>query len=121
MRLSTESAPKTEWPFLAGFGLVKQDAELAAIGQRHPLVKLSGAAKTVQHPRDGSGILPELVGFAFEPVDFFDDLDGQENLVILELEEGVGVVEQDVCVEDVVFLHKAESWSGRGSSGSARL
>jgi hypothetical protein len=96
-------------PVLGRLGVVKDDAELAAIGQRDPFVELSGASKTVQHPGDGTGILSEFVGLAFEPVDFFDDLYRQENRVILELEEGVGVVEQDVGVEDVVFLHKAES------------
>jgi hypothetical protein len=36
-------------------------------------------------------------------VNFLDDLDGHEDGVFLEIDERIGVVEQDVGVENVVF------------------
>ncbi len=57
-------------------------------------------------PGDGAGILAEFGGFALEAVDLLDDLDGQEDVVILELEQGIGVMEQNIGVKNVILLHE---------------
>jgi len=50
--------------------------------------------------------LAQLAGFAFETVYFLNDLDGQEDIVFLETEQGVGVVEQDIGIKDVILFHE---------------
>jgi len=52
-----------------------------------------------------AGILAEFGGFALKAVNLLDDLDRQENMVILEIEERIGVMEQDVGVENVILFH----------------
>ena len=55
-------------------------------------------------------VLAEFRGFAFEAVNFLDDFYGDQDVVILEIEQRIGVVEQDVGVENVV-LHVENSGS----------
>ena len=47
------------------------------------------------------GILTALKG-----VDLFDDRDGDDNVVFLEMKDAGGVMEDDVGVEDKYFLHR---------------
>ena len=48
-------------------------------------------------------ILPKLAGFPFEAVNFLNDFDGDQDVVFLKAQNGVGIVEKDVGVEDVIF------------------
>jgi hypothetical protein len=48
-------------------------------------------------------MLPPVARLALEAVDLLDDLDGNEDLILLEAQQGVGIVEQDVRIEDVVL------------------
>ena len=50
-----------------------------------------------------AGILAELGRFPFESIDFFDDLDRDQDIVLFKTEEAVGVVEEDVGINNVVF------------------
>ena len=57
----------------------------------------------------GSRISPQVIGAGFEFVEFFDDIEGNDHLVLFEHEQRVGIVQQDVGVEnemlDVAVLH----------------
>jgi hypothetical protein len=48
-------------------------------------------------------IAPDVVVSPFELVELFDDGEGDNDLVLLEDEEGVGIVEKDVGVENEVL------------------
>ena len=89
-----------------GGAFLKDDAELAAVGQGDAFAQPARAAKTVEHPGDGAGILAQFGGLALEAVNFLDDLDGQQDVVVLEVEQGIGVVEQDIGVKNVILLHE---------------
>ena len=106
MRLSTEFVLKTAWPFLAAAPFLKDDAELPAVGKRDAFAQPARAAKAVQHAGDRAGVLAEFGGLALEAVNFLNDLNGQEDVVILELEQGIGVMEQDIGVKNVILLHE---------------
>ena len=86
-----------------GLRLIENDAQAPTVGQRHPFAQAAIVAEAVEHARDGSGILAELGRFALEPVDFLDDFNGNEDVIVFEAEDGVGVVEEDVGVEYVIF------------------
>ena len=86
-----------------GLGLIEDDAKPATVGQSNTFTQAAVLAKTVEHARDGPCILTELAGFAFEAIDLFNDFNGDEDEVLFEAEDGVGIVEEDVGVENVVF------------------
>ena len=81
------------------------DLQGAPGGQVHPPAQASGAAQPVQHAGDSPGILAQLARLPLEAVHLLNDLDRNQNMVVLEPEEGIGVVEEDVCIENVVLLH----------------
>ena len=83
--------------------------ERDALGERRGLV----APQIVEEARDGAGVAAALGPLALELVDLLDREDGDDDVVVLELEDRVRVVEQDVGVEDVVLLHD-------GAFGGAR-
>ena len=73
-------------------------------------------AELVEEARDRARVAAALGALALELVDLLDHVDRDDDVVVLELEDGVRVVEEDVRVEDVVLLH-----SGRmPPSGEAR-
>ena len=82
---------------------------MLAVGQRHALAQLAGPAQAVQHAGHGARILPQLGGFAFKAVDFLDDFDGQHDVIIIEIEQRVGVVEQDIGIKDVILFHAVKT------------
>ena len=84
MRLSTESVLKTAWPLRAAVGLLKTMRRWPPLGSATPSLSRPGAAETVQHARNRARILAQFGGFAFEPVNFLDDLDGEQDVVFLE-------------------------------------
>ena len=106
MRLSTESVLKTAWPFLAAVAFLEDDTELPAVGQADAFAQPARAAEAVQHAGDGARVLAQLGGFPLEPVNLLDDLDRQEDIVLLEVEQGIGVMEQDIGVKNVVLFHE---------------
>ncbi len=82
---------------------LKGDLQLAAVGQFHAFAQAALAAEAVEHPRDRARVLAQLGGFALEAVNFLDDLDGNQDIVVLEVEERIGVVEENIGVENVIF------------------
>src|SRR5205807_607157 len=77
-----------------------------------------GPAELVEESGDGAGVAAALRSLPLELVDLLDGEDGDDEIVVLELEDGVRVVEQDVRVEDVVFLH-GSAGRGTGATGVA--
>ncbi len=82
---------------------VKGDFEFAAVGQFHALAQAAGTAKTVEHPRHGARVLAQVGGLALEAVNFLDDFDGNQDVVVHEAQKRVGIVKEDVGVENVIF------------------
>ena len=78
---------------------VKGDFQLAAVGQFHAFAQAALAAKAVEHPRNRARVLAQFGGLALETVNFLDDFDGDQDVVVREAEQGIGVVEEDVGVE----------------------
>src|SRR6185503_5712772 len=63
-------------------------------------------AELVEQTRDGPRIAPAFVRFALEVIDLFENVNGDDEIVVLELEDGVRVVQKDVGIDDVIFLHR---------------
>ena len=76
------------------------------MGSDNAFAQPARAAEAVQHARDGAGVLAQFGGFALEAVDFLDDLNRQEDVVLLELEQRIGVMEQDIGIKDVILFHE---------------
>ena len=85
--------------------LLKDDAEVPAGRKRNAFAQPARATKAVQQSGDRPGVLTEFGGLALKAVDFLNDLNRQEDVVILELEQGVGIMEQDIGIKDVILLH----------------
>ena len=82
------------------------DAEHAARVERDALgERAAPLAKLVEQARDRAGVAAPLRALALELIDLLDHVDRDDDVVVLEPEDGVGVVKQDVGVEDVVLLH----------------
>jgi len=86
-------------------GLLEDDPEPPAVGEANAFAQVPRTAEPVQHAGDGAGILAQLSGLSLKVIDFLNDLYGEEDIVILELEQGIGIMEQDISVEDVVLFH----------------
>jgi len=56
-------------------------------------------AEAVEVADGSAGVAAQVVILAFHFVQFFDDLEGDDDVVFLEDEHGVGVMQQDVGVE----------------------
>jgi hypothetical protein len=89
-----------------GGALLKDDTEVSAVGEGNALAQPARTPKAVQQAGDRPGILAQFGGLALEVVNLLDDLDRQEDVVILELEQRIGVVEQDNGIKNVILLHK---------------
>ena len=83
--------------------LVEYDAQGAAVVQLDPFVEMALGAQGVQRARDGARVLAQFVGLAFEAVDLLDHFNGDEDAVAFESHDGIGVVQQDIGVKNVVF------------------
>ena len=66
---------------------LERDFQLAAVGQFHAFAQAALAAKAVEHPRNRARVLAEFGGFALEAVNLLDDFDGDQDIVIREIEE----------------------------------
>jgi hypothetical protein len=84
--------------------LREHDPQHAAVLERDALGQ--GAvlfAESVQIAGDLARVAPQLGEIPLELVDLFYDVDRDDDVVVFELEECAGIVEQDVGVEDVVL------------------
>jgi len=51
----------------------------------------------------GAGVAAEVIVAGFERVELFDHIEWDDDVVVLEQEDCVGIVEQDVGIEHEVF------------------
>src|SRR5205814_1886241 len=79
--------------FISGL-LIKYDTQTPAVGETDPLAKPAKAAETIQRSRNGARVLTQLGRFALKTIDFFDYFDGNQNIVFLKTEYGIGIVEE---------------------------
>ncbi len=79
------------------------DAEPAALVEVDPLLEGTAAplAHLVEEASDGPGVAPELAHVPLELVDLLDHVDRDHDLVLFELLDGPGIVEEHVRVQDV--------------------
>ena len=82
------------------------NAQCAAVLEGYPDAERPGrTSQAVEQPSDGARTSTAFGPFAFELVDFFDGVDRNDQIVVLELEDRLRIVKEDVCVENVVFPH----------------
>ena len=94
-----------------------QVAPVDAVGE------LAQGAEAIEVSDRAAGVSAQVVVLALHLVEFFDDGEGNDDVVFLEDEHRVGVVQQDVGVEDEVLdlaVLPCVAGGGRGGS-SARL
>ena len=60
-------------------------------------------------PDDRSRVAPQFIAPGFEFVELFDDVERDDHLIVREHEQRIGVVQQDIGVEnemlDVAVVH----------------
>src|SRR6185437_2825467 len=83
--------------------VLKNDAQPSAVREGDALAQPALRTQTVERAGNRAGVGAPLRGFAFEPVNFLDDLDGDQDVVLLKIEDRVGVVKKDVGVQNVIF------------------
>ena len=83
--------------------LREEDLEGAASGEVHAAGELSRPPVPVQFPGGFPGASGPLIPVVLEMVQLLDDLDGEDDTVVGELVNGVGIVDEDVGVQDEVF------------------
>jgi hypothetical protein len=67
--------------------------------------------------------LAPFTGLPFELVDFLQNLDGKQDIVVLEMEQRIRVVEQDVRIENVILGFRGfwGRFPARRSTGLGRM
>ena len=85
-------------------GGIDEDVEPAAVFELHAEAHLLGGAEAfAQAPVDFAGIGAAGGGLGLEAVEFLEHFDGNPDDVFLELEHRLGVVNENVGIEDVMF------------------
>ena len=105
--------------------LVDHDAQLAAVAElgverARPagvafgdLLQRAVLEERTDRPVDASGAGAELARLGLEPIELGEDLHRDRHGVFIELEEGLGVVNQYVGVQDVSLFHEPSVALGR--------
>ena len=84
---------------------IATDDELAAVLELHAVGQAGLIAQRIEQPDDGAGVEAAVGTFFLEPVDLADDADRDDDGVVRELEDRVGIVQQDVRIQYVVLPH----------------
>jgi hypothetical protein len=79
--------------FSFNFLFSENDAEAAAVGKGHAIAEMALIAEAIEKAGESAGVLAEFGRFAFESIHLLDDLDGNEDMIVFEVEEAVWVVE----------------------------
>lgn len=69
----------------------------------------------IEITRHLASISPDLVDIFFELIEFFDHVDRDNDVVVGEVEDGMGIVKQDVGIKDEVFGGHAASFVDVGA------
>jgi prolyl oligopeptidase len=80
------------------------DLERAAVLQGDALVQTTLGAQSIQQAGHGARIATNLRLILFEMVHFLNHDDGNHHIVFLEMEDGIGIVEQDIRVQNEDLL-----------------
>ena len=83
--------------------ILEDDAQSAAVGELDPLAQPALVAQAVQCARNRARVLPAFGGLPFESVHLLDDFDGNEDVVVLKIQNRVGIMEKNVGVENIIF------------------
>ncbi len=88
---------------LGRLDLVQLDAQRAAVGEEHRRAQAarSRGAVLLEQSDGMAGIGAHLVHASLLAVEFFDDDEGDDDVVFVEAERSVGIGEQDAGVEHV--------------------
>ena len=103
MRLSALSICRS-----SGRGLIaaQLDGEKAAVRELHAFGKLAIRAHLVDQAREQTGMAAVFAHFTLKAIDFLDHDDRDDDVVISEFKEGLGIKEEDVGVEDEGFSQR---------------
>ena len=90
---------------------VELDSQASAGRKTNGLAKaaMSGGTDLLQQPNGGTGIGPDLIHPSLLTIEFLDDDEGEDHIVLIEAEKGVWVGEQDTGVEDESGVHQCLS------------
>ena len=91
---------------------LKRDFQFAAVGQLHAFAQAAVAAKAVEHPRHGARVLAEFGGLALEAVNFLNDFDGNEDVIVLKAQQRMRIVQEDIGIKDVVLHNSKQAEMG---------
>jgi len=83
----------------------ERHAQDPSVLQRDSLPEVAGGAQAVDVLGHRPGVAPEHVQVFFEMIELLDHRDRDDHPVVFEMEQRVGVVQQDVRVEHEVFDH----------------
>lgn len=99
-----------------GDGRVDADVEFSAGVERHAGSHGFGGGKFIaEFSMNLSGVGASGCVFRLKSVEFLEDLDGDPDVIVLEVEHGEWVVNEDIRIEDKVFD------SGGSSHGMGRI
>ena len=114
MRLSALSRSSAK----SRFGAAGDADRAALLVPHHALEQRALRPETVERARDGAGVAARFVVVLLEGVELLDHREGNDHLVLGELEDRLRVVEEHVRVEDEVlaagraFTHRCVAGDG---------
>jgi hypothetical protein len=65
--------------------IVENNLQASTVWQIYAIAQLPLGAKSIQHARNHTGVLPELGGLALEAVDLFEHFDWDDDRIIFEI------------------------------------
>ena len=90
---------------------------MSRAGQLHAFAQAAVATKAVEHPRHGARVLAEFGGLALEAVNFLNDFDGNQDMIVLKAQQRMRIVQEDIGVNDVVLHNSKRDEMGGKESG----
>ena len=69
------------------FEVKKDNAQMPAIGERDSLAQPPLAPQTVQSAGYGAGVLAQVGGFPFKPINLLDHLNGDQDVILGKVEQ----------------------------------
>ncbi len=80
-------------------------AQRPPAGERHAVRQAALEPLLLQKADDLAGVCTPLSISPLQPVQFLQDGQGQHNMVVLERLQGIGRLDEHICVEYIGFLH----------------
>ena len=73
--------------------------------KRNTISKIALGAEIVKQPRDQSRITAFFSRIPLEAINLFDNLDRDDHVVVLESIQSLGIMQQDIGVQNKSFAH----------------